>query len=125
MVQRFFSNQERILKKLKQFKMKNSEKIQELQMLEQTSQNLIFQKQAFQMELSEVQLTLDELEKSSDDVFKIIGQLLIKTEKQKVKKDLSEKQKIIKIRLQSIDKQEASLKENMENIRKEIISSKK
>jgi len=41
--------------------------IQEIHLLEQTLQNLLLQKQAFQMELSETEAALEEIEKSGDE----------------------------------------------------------
>jgi chaperonin cofactor prefoldin len=52
--------------------MKNDE-IQEMQILEQKLQSTIFQKQAFQMELAETDSAISELEKSKDEVFKLLG----------------------------------------------------
>ena len=63
--------------------MNSENKIQELQILEQTMQNVLIQKQSFQIELAETQGALEELEKTEDEVYKIIGQLMIKTEKAK------------------------------------------
>ena len=70
-------------------------KMQELQLLEQSLQNTLMQKQAFQMELSETQAALGELKNSGDEVFKIIGQLMIKSEKSKITYDLENKEKIL------------------------------
>ena len=95
-------------------------KIQEMQMLEQNLQNLLFQKQAFQMELSETKSALNEIGKSGDEVFKIIGQLMIKTDKAKTKEELSNKEKIISLRINSIEKQETSLAKKLEDLQKEI-----
>ena len=103
--------------------MKNQEKIQELQILEQTIQNLLFQKQTFQMEFAETKSALSELEKSSDDVFKIIGQLMIKTEKSKTKKELEDKLKITELRLKTLDKQEISMTSQIGKIRQELMGS--
>ena len=75
----------------------NQEKIQELQILEQTLQNLLAQKQAFQMEFSETDSALKEIEKSGDEVFKIVGQIMLKVGKDKMKEDLLGKEKIAKI----------------------------
>jgi len=96
-------------------------KIQELQMLEQGLQNTLMQKQAFQMELSEAQAALKELKNSGDEVFKIIGQLMIKSEKSKISEDLENKEKILKLRISTLEKQEISLTEKFEALRKEII----
>ncbi len=48
------------------------EKFQEFQVIEQALQNLLLQKQGFQMELSETQSALKEIENSGDEVFKIV-----------------------------------------------------
>src|SRR3989339_891705 len=77
-------------------------KIREIQMLEQNFQNLLMQKQAFQMELSENKAALEEIEHSGDDVYKIIGQLMIKSDKTKVKKELESKEKILGLRIKKI-----------------------
>ena len=98
-------------------------KIQEMQILEQNLQNLLLQKQAFQMELSETESALKEIEKADDDVFKIIGQLMIKKNKDDIKKDLLEKQKILDMRLKPIEKQEAALSSKIEEIREELMES--
>ena len=45
-------------------------KIQEIQILEQNLQNLLLQKQAFQMEISETIAAKREIEMAGEDVFK-------------------------------------------------------
>ncbi|MBU4070129.1 MAG: prefoldin subunit beta [Nanoarchaeota archaeon] len=106
--------------------MKNSDsKIQEIQFLEQNLQNLLMQKQAFQMELSETQAALKELENSGEEVFKIVGQLMIKSDKGKMQKELAEKEKIINLRTTTIEKQENSLSEKLTSLRDEIMKSMK
>ena len=96
-------------------------KMQELQLLEQGLQNTLMQKQAFQMELSETQAALKELKNSGDEVFKIIGQLMIKSEKSKITSDLENKEKVLNLRVSTLEKQESSLTEKFEGLRKEII----
>jgi prefoldin beta subunit len=95
-------------------------KIQEMQILEQRLQNALMQKQAFQMELAETNSALREIEKSGDDVFKIIGQLMIKTEKSKIKEELLNKQKILELRIKSFDKQEEIMTTQLDKIRDEL-----
>jgi prefoldin beta subunit len=96
-------------------------KIQEMQMLEQNLQNLLLQKQAFQMELSETQSALKEIENSDDEVFKVIGQLMIKTDKSKIKEELSNKEKILDLRMKTIEKQENSFMEKLNTARDELL----
>jgi len=100
-------------------------KIQEIQILEQNIQNLLLQKQAFDMELSETKAALGEIENAKDDIFKIIGQLMIKADKNKVKEELSNKEKILDLRLNTIEKQETSLTEKLTSLREEIIEQPK
>ncbi len=100
-------------------------KIQEMQMLEQNLQNLLLQKQAFQIELSETQSALKEIEKAGDEVFKIIGQLMLKTEKSKIKQELLDKEKILNLRTKTIEKQEVSLTEQADSLREELMKSMK
>ena len=100
-------------------------KIQEIQLLEQGLHNLFLQKQAFQMELSETQFALKEIENSGDEIFKIIGQLMIKTDKSKIKEELSNKEKILDLRTKTIEKQEISLTEQLDKLRTKLLESDK
>jgi prefoldin beta subunit len=122
---RFFISLGLRLKKLNQIKMEANKKIQEMQFLEQNLQNLLLQKQAFQMELSETASALKEIENSGDEVFKIIGQLMIKTNKSKMKQELLEKEKILDLRTKSIEKQEKYLIEQLDGIRDKIMNASK
>lgn len=101
------------------------QKLQELQFLEHNIQNLILQKQAFDLELSETKSALSELNNSSEEVYKIIGQLMIKTDKKKILEELQNKEKLFFIRINSLEKQEKSLSEKVESIREEILSENK
>ena len=96
------------------------EKIHELQILEQNFQNISLQKQAFQMELNECDGALAELGKSGDEVYKIIGQIMLKTNKKEMEAELKEKKNILSLRLKSLEKQESSVREKIENLRQTI-----
>jgi len=96
-----------------------------MQILEQNLQNLLYQKQAFQMELSETQASMKEIKESKDDVFKIVGQLMIKSDKKKVLDDLSSKEKLLELRIKSIEKQENSFLEKIEALKEEVLGKTK
>jgi prefoldin beta subunit len=96
---------------------KTEKQIQEMQILEQNLQNILMQKQAFQMELTETKSASEEIENSQDDVYKIIGSLMIKTEKAKIKEELTNKEKLLSIRLGSLEKQEENFSEKLEELR--------
>jgi len=100
-------------------------KIQEIQMLEQSLQNLLLQKQAFQMELSETEAALQAIAESGDEVFKIIGQLMVKTEKPKVTEELESKKKMLELRTKTMETQENSLTEQLEKLREEVMKPMK
>lgn len=95
--------------------------IQEMQMIEQNMQTIIMQKQAFNMELSETRSAREHIDKSSGSVFKIVGQLMLQSDAKSVKEDLSSKEKLIELRLKSLEKQEASLSERLEVLQKEFM----
>ncbi|MBT4165522.1 prefoldin subunit beta [archaeon] len=97
------------------------EKIQELQGYEQNLHGLLMQKQAFQMELSETENALAEISKTEGDVFKMVGQIMIKSEKGKVEEDLKKKQELLALRLKSIDEQESGMTKQAEELRAEVM----
>ena len=101
------------------------EKIQQLQIFEQNLQNLLLQKQAFQFELSDAENALGEIGKTKDDIYKLIGQVLIKTSKSEVEKELKQKKDILSLRIKAIEKQESQLKEEVEKIREEVMKKVK
>lgn len=93
-----------------------NEEIQEMQILDQNLQNILLQKQSFEMELSETKAAAEEIDKSNE-VFKLIGELMIKKDKAKVKEELSAKEKILSMRIKSIEKQEDSLSKRLDELR--------
>lgn len=97
------------------------QKIQELQGFEQTMQQLLMQKQAFQMESTETENALGEVSKSKDDIFKMTGNIMVKVEKKTVEEDLKKKQELLTLRLKSIEKQESELTKEVEKIREEVM----
>ncbi len=103
----------------------NSNKIQEIQILEQNLHNLLFQKQAFQIELAETESALKELKSSGDEIFKVIGQLMIKTDKKKTLEELSKKKELLELRIKAIEKQEFAFSNRINELREEMLSKNK
>jgi prefoldin beta subunit len=97
------------------------QKIQELQGFEQNLQQIMMQKQAFQMELGETENALTELEKATDDVFKMVGNIMIKTDKTKTLEDLKKKKELLDLRLKSIETQETDLTKQAEELKAEVM----
>jgi len=86
--------------------------------LEETS------RKRFQMEilLRDAEAALEELDKLEDNacVYKSVGEILIKTNKQKAKAELSEKKETFDLRLKTLERQENLIKKRFENIQEEI-----
>ncbi len=101
-------------------KKETQEKIQELQIIEQNIQSFLMQKQNFQSRLAEVDSAIKELEKGGDS-YKIIGNIMVKAEKNDLKKELKQKKEVFEIRIKNIEKQEEKIKENASKLQEEIM----
>ena len=97
-------------------------KIAQLQSLEQNLQNFLMQKQTFQSQLVEIDNAIDEVEKSSGSVFKIIGSVMVSSKKDDVKKDLQDKKEVVSLRVSNLEKQEEKIKEKASKLQKEVLS---
>jgi len=97
-------------------------KIQELQIMEHGFQQLLMQKNAFSMEANETDFIIKEVEKTQGEVSRIIGsQVVIKSTKEEVLKDMQYRKQLIEKRMKDIDKQEKEFSENIESLREEIM----
>jgi len=97
------------------------EKINELQSYEQSLHNILIQKQAFQIELNETENALSEISKSKDDVYKLIGNIMVKADKNKIETELKKRKEIISLRIKSIEKQEESIQKEIDELKKEVL----
>jgi prefoldin beta subunit len=101
---------------------KTKQQIQELQILEQNFQQLLMQKQAFQIELNETDRALEELKKAKGDVFKIVAsQIVLKTSKPELEKETKHKKELVELRLKNINSQEKQFSDKIQKIRDEIM----
>ncbi len=88
------------------------ERLLRLQQLQQTLQSILAQKQQVDMEKTEVEQTLAELQKTPDDavIYKAIGSLLVKAEKLKVNEDLVERKSLLDTRSTVMTRQEERIR---------------
>ena len=100
--------------------MRAEEKIHQLQIAEQNMQQLLMQKQSFQAQLLEIESAQEELKKT-DVVYKVVGNLMLRSKKDDVEKELNEKNEIIALRLKNIEKQEKTAQETVKKLREEIL----
>src|SRR4030043_477597 len=99
-------------------------KINQLSMMEQNIQNFALQKQQFQVQLLELESAEKEL-KDSKEVYKIIGSLMVSSDKAKLEKELAEKKEVLNMRIGSFEKQEVKLKDKAEALQKEVLEEMK
>lgn len=78
------------------------------------------QKQAFQAQLAEVESAQQEI-KTTDSVYKIVSNIMIKAKRDDVEKELNEKNELLNLRVKSIEKQEESTKDKVKKLRQEVL----
>ena len=88
------------------------ERLLRLQQLQQTLQTILAQKQQVEMEKTEVDQTLAELQKTADEavIYKAIGSLLVKAEKAKVTEELNERKSLLDTRSTVMARQEERIR---------------
>jgi len=99
----------------------SSTKVSQLQILQQNLQNLQLQKQQLELQLTEIDSALNETE-TTEKAYQIVGMIMIASSKDKILQELKEKKEVIKIRLDNLIKQENNIKENIENLQKEVVA---
>ena len=98
------------------------QKIQQLQMMEQSFQQLAMQKNAFNMEASETAHVINEVEKAEGEIMRIVsGQVVIKSTKEKVLEEMNKKKKLIDSKMKQMEEQEKEFNKNVESLREEIM----
>jgi prefoldin beta subunit len=88
------------------------ERLLRLQQLQQTLQTILAQKQQVEMEKTEVDQTLAELQKTADEtvIYRAIGSLLVKAEKAKVTEELNERKSLLDTRSTVMARQEERIR---------------
>ncbi len=96
------------------------QKISQLQLFEQSLQNVLIQKQQFQSQLVEIESALKEIG-TAKEVYKIVGNIMVDSKKDDLKKDLTSKKEIIELRIKTLEKQEKSIKEKATKMQSEVL----
>ncbi len=98
--------------------------VAQLQQLQQQLQAVITQRTQVEALLRETERALQELEKVGDDaaIYRAVGSILIKEEKEKVVKDLTEKKETYEIRIKTLQRQEERLRERFAETQKKLQS---
>ena len=83
-------------------------------------QNLLMQKQQFQLQQVEIESALKELEKVNE-AYKIVGNIMVLSKKSDLKKDLDSKKEVMELRIKNMEKQEAQLREKASKLQSELL----
>ena len=98
------------------------ERLLRLQQLQQTLQSVLAQKQQVEIELTEIDQALSELQQMTDDavIYKAIGSLLVKAEKSKITADLNERKELLNTRATVLGKQEERLRPQIKDLQTKL-----
>ncbi len=98
------------------------ERLVRLQQLQQTLQTILQQKQQVDMEAAEIDQTLKEMEKTSEDaiIYKQAGSLLVKAQKPDVVKDLTERKDLLATRQTVLNRQEERMRNQLKDIQTQL-----
>jgi prefoldin beta subunit len=98
------------------------EQLVRLQQLQQTLQSVATQKQQVELELSETDKALAELEKSTDDtpVYKSVGTILVKSNRQTLLTELKERKELMTTRVTVLGKQEDRTRERLKEVQDKL-----
>jgi len=98
------------------------ERLLRLQQLQQTLQSVLAQKQQVEIELTEIDQALNELQKMTEDavIYKAIGSLLVKAEKAKITADLNERKELLNTRATVLGKQEQRLRPQIKDLQTKL-----
>jgi len=98
------------------------ERLLRLQQVQQTLQSVLAQKQQVEIELTEIEQALGELQKMGDDavIYKAIGTLLVKSEKAKITAELNERKELLNTRTTVLGKQEERLRSQLKDLQAKL-----
>lgn len=93
-----------------------------LQQLQNQLNRLLAEKSVIDSELREVNKILQELSNlpAGTTVYKIVGNLLVKTDKETIQKELDDRKEILELRSRTYQKQENLLRTQLEDLQKKV-----
>lgn len=98
------------------------EQLVRLQQMQQTLQAVVTQKQQLELELSEVERAIEELEKAEDKspVYKTTGSILIRVSRSKLLDELKERKELLNTRITVLSKQEERAKNKVKELQAKL-----
>jgi prefoldin beta subunit len=98
------------------------EELVRLQQLQQTLQAVVSQKQQLEMDMTETDRALAELEKivGETPVYKSVGSILVKADKQTLLSELKERKELLNTRVTVLGRQEERTRERVKDIQQKL-----
>ena len=98
------------------------ERLLRLQQLQQTLQSILGQKQQVELEATEIDQALNELQKMTDDavIYKSAGTLLMRSERTKVITELTERKDLLNTRATILAKQEERMRGQLKDVQTKL-----
>ena len=92
------------------------------QQLQQSLQSILVQKQQVELEQTEVEQALTELQKVGDDavVYKATGSLMVKAEKPRLITELTERKELLAARVSILAKQEERVRSQLKEVQTKL-----
>ena len=96
--------------------------LQQLQQFQQQFEMVVQQRLQIDIKLKETQNAIDEINKIDDStpIYKGVGNLIVKTGKEEVIKELQEEKETLEIRKKALETQEKRLKEKIEELQNKV-----
>ena len=94
--------------------------VQEFQNVQAQLQMLGMQLQQLNVQESETQKALDEIDKGNGPFYRFVSNILVEKEKETLKKELTDEKDTISLRVSSFKKQEDRLKPRFDELRKRL-----
>ena len=91
--------------------------LQDLQQKQIELQNYIYQRQALELQLNEINSALEEIEDSKES-YELIANIMIKRSSERIKEKLNEKKELLEFKIKSIKNIEKKLEQEIEELRK-------
>jgi len=96
---------------------------QEYLLLQQQLRNILIQKEALKLQIAEIDAALYELSRCEEEnVYKLVGNVMIKKRKEEVEKELNEVKEDSQIRINSLESVEKDLIEKIKRIEEKLKS---
>ncbi|MHA1145894.1 MAG: prefoldin subunit beta [Candidatus Helarchaeota archaeon] len=96
--------------------------IQQFQQIQQRYELLVQQRQQLELTARDVDMALEKLEKTADDmaVYKSIGAIMVQVKKDELIVELKDKKETYEMRLKTLEKQEERAKSQLDEMREKI-----